>query len=230
MHTRTILTMVLLTVAFTLLIGCQGGGDTGNDISFYFPLAEGKTWSWEYSDNIPPSVSQSWEMSCSGLTTFLGHSCYILQEETYPRVFLNWSNKGLVYYGIVPYTPVVPPGSGTRQSSVREYDPPYIRIPQILQAGYTWSQEINKKDEDGIITSTFTVHGSVDEVDASVTVPVGTFSHAIKITLTEYVNGEADYPHIYWYVPDIGLVKEDYYLYIENGYVHMDSGGLTAYE
>jgi len=228
MYARTILTMLFIAAAF-ILAGCQGGNDTGDSLSAYFPLDAAKKWSWEYADNIPPTVSQSWQWSCMGQTTFLGHSCYVLGDPDSPRVFLNWVSNQLVYYGIIPYTVAPPQGTGTRQSSAREYDPPYIRIPQTLRAGYTWIQEINKKDENGTILQTFTVHGSVDEVGTSVTVPVGTFSNAIQITLTEYEDGEADYPHIYWYVPNVGLVKEDYYLFTDY-YIHMDEGGLTAYE
>jgi ABC-type Fe3+-hydroxamate transport system substrate-binding protein len=203
----------LLLLLVVLVSGCGGGGSsssnsltTSTSTSSYYPLANGKSWSYEVTDSNGTQTTES--VTCSSSNALNGISCYgITTVDTNPNidedniVYENWTSAGLVEYGEYDYQ------QDGSQGTLSLFSPQLIFLNPSLMVGSQWNQVFTENYEftSGTQTATRTYIENVIGM-TPVSVPAGNFNNAIEIQ-SNYTNGALSTTN--WYVSGIGRVKTE---------------------
>jgi hypothetical protein len=210
---RTLLGVILGLLAAALLVGCGGGGgpapDTGTAV--YWPLAVGNVWHYDYTEyadstavataalrhgrrlpRLRPAgvsplqtpVQDTWTVTGTG--NYDDSSWYGLQSQyaggdVSDAIYLQHASGGL---------------RQRDSSGVDEIAYYLLQLP--LEVGHTWTDA-------GFSDIVYTI----TSIDATTTVPDGTFNDCIVVEDRVPVSGEPDDVRTRWYAPNVGLVREE---------------------
>lgn len=206
--------VVLLSLA---LLGCQSE-ITEND---YFPLQSGINWHYKVS-TIKGEIRHNDVFSITNLDPIR------LELDKEPQtVFVRRTSDGTDYY-------IRRDEEGSYRVAKRtlvEYKPRYDTEPRqvlpathALEVGASWTVESKPYLLHGLKSHSlpdpgkkrFMLTYEIDEVDATVIVPAGTFRNCIKVvgtgTLSLYADPRLGYQdvnviHTEWYAPGVGMIK-----------------------
>ena len=162
-----------------------------------FPLIVGKAWTYDYTDTEGKHTTKV--LTCVGPSTLLGVPAVKFSYGTGDDFYYSLSTLGLLEVGEVHAADSKP---------IQPYVGPLILVPPTTTVGYHWTQTHTRefRNANGSLDSTqnLTETGTVVGPEA-VIVPAGAYAafHVHIVT-----SGGASATHDYWYVPNIGKVKE----------------------
>lgn len=219
-----------------VLIGCsdKSGGSTTIDSAF-FPLTAFNYW--DYAVTPPPLTSvkavpkrtmhrisagadEVWSLNMS--TTLAGNTVFPLiihrsGSSTDYIMYVNWDAQGLKQYGEAAedyYNNY----SGLYYQY--HYIPAYLLLPSSAFSGKSWTSEFEVFDASESDLGARNYSSRIVDTDASVTVPAGTFQHAVIVDQTDNTpvaafkgttrDGSGTRLRL-WYVRTVGVVKIEQY-------------------
>lgn len=201
-----------LATAGLLLAGC---GKTSSPT--YFPLENGRHWTYELSEANPlGSRTERVEMRNAGSRERNGETYYLRRSTVGTEYWLKLDDRNIVRTGLrtavefeprddtLPHTviPIEPKLGDTWENASQ---------PFILERATPFRERFLHHD-----SVRFTLLMKVTSVSEDVTVPAGTFKNCLKVEGDAAINVLADprigaseviVHHTEWYAPGVGLIK-----------------------
>ena len=154
----------------------DGGGSSGYNISDYYPLRPGNTWT--YVDESAQSVTLT-ALAISPL--FPGQQVMHLHQDRsdgpwdgpWYDLYQTSDSSGLRWWGVKR----LPPGGGAAE--LIRFDPP-LKVPNGMSIGETYQQEYVEIDPQGISHQPAAPYSVTLEALDTVLVPAGTFADCLR--------------------------------------------------
>ena len=206
-----------LLAAAVLLAGC--GSEIPPDD--YFPLQEGVTWTYQVTEDLTDhQIEREFSITNMGPADLDG------DYENEP-VYLRRTSDGTDYYLLSDDSGVYRIAKRTLIEFYPRYEPSEVRVfpnPGDIDLGRVWSANTRAYALHSVASFAVDDPGGKDiemeyeisSVDASVTVPAGTFDNCVEVTGTAifplYADPRLGYQDVFltqkeWYAPGVGLVK-----------------------
>lgn len=206
-----------LVTAALLLVGC------GTEIppDDYFPLQEGVSWTYQVTEDLTDhQVEREFSITNMGPANLDG------DYENEP-VYLRRTSDGTDYYLLSDDSGIYRIAKRTLIEFYPRYESSEIRVfpnPGDIDLGRVWSANTRAYALHSVASFAVDDPGDKDiemeyeisSVDASVTVPAGTFDNCVEVTGTAifplYADPRLGYQDVFltqkeWYAPGVGLVK-----------------------
>lgn len=206
-----------LITAAGLLAGC--GSEIPPDD--YFPLQEGVTWTYQVTEDLTDyQIEREFSITNMGPADLGG------DYENEP-VYLRRTSDGTDYYLLSDDSGIYRVAKRTLIEFDPRYEPAEVRVfpnPGDIDLGRVWSANTRAYALHSVASFAVDDPGDKDiemeyeisSIDASVTVPAGTFDKCIEVTGTAifplYADPRLGYQDVFltqkeWYAPGVGLVK-----------------------
>jgi len=214
-HLTLVMALCVSSAGTACVEDAEGNETTGKTMDQDKPLlpwAEGNSWTYRVTDGAEIST----KTTTIGSKGTVGGSGPHASEEAYEVTTLksDETDRTVSYQveiddKVVRYREVSYSAKTDAASLDEHWDPYKLHVdgtPEHTVAGADWLEEyLETKQAPGAagVTAQQRDRWKVDQVPASVTVPVGTFDNAIKLT-----KAGGDTLKSYWYVRGIGKVKE----------------------
>ncbi len=202
--------LFLFTWILLLTIGCEHSAS--ND---YFPLREGKNWTYLLTTTYPEeTLRETVTLENLGEISITDKTYHVRRSSHGIDYYLNRDETG-IYRSALRTLVELKPRLDTNQRFVLKYP---------LSKGTNWQQITRPMILMRVFPNTHLAKSAqvpmifeIMSTDESVTVPAGTFEHCIKVVgegeteiYTDGVNGYTRIPFKVeeWYAPGVGLVKQ----------------------
>ncbi|MBT4485541.1 MAG: hypothetical protein HOC71_17880 [Candidatus Latescibacteria bacterium] len=167
----------------------------------YYPLAVGNYWVYKSEPNKNSDYEpRSYKTFIESTDTVNGNECYTINSNI-KKGSVRWT--GFDKSGNVTIYAI-----GTKKFIFKEWNPPFILIPNNVSQGLTWeNKDAGHSDAypDSVFYAAFSCR--IESTNETVTVPAGTFDNCLKILQTFRQPG-GDYPSvdISYYAKGVGRV------------------------